>query len=395
VTHLAQVRLVAVWEFRRYFKWKDQLIGLVVFLVMSGLFLGAGAVAGAKGREVTLGVEGFAPESSASGRLRFVPAPPGDSARREALAEGRLRGIVTRRPDGGFDLRVAKDPRYRTELATWLTDLVRRERLAATGLTSVQLERLLAPAPLAVRYDDPSRAGRGAAEKVAAAVCVGLLVIAVFTAMAYTLTSITSEKQLRVTESVLSAIPPQAWIDGKVLGLTGYALTVVANMVVGSLLLAVVAGSQLGFAIPRAAVRPGVLAGLLLFVGLGLLLWNAFFAAVAATIDDPNTSSRGSLLMLPLLPVVMSLAVVSDPDSVVARVLALFPLTSAPAMPVRMVLSDPGVAEILGSVLLLLGGIWAMRRLAGRIFEVGMLMYGKEAALREVMRWAAQPSRRA
>ena len=31
---------------------------------------------------------------------------------------------------------------------------------------------------------------------------------------------------------------------------------------------------------------------------------------------------------------------------------------------------------------------WLMRRLAGRIFEVGMLMYGKEPTIREMARWA-------
>jgi ABC-2 type transport system permease protein len=66
-----------------------------------------------------------------------------------------------------------------------------------------------------------------------------------------------------------------------------------------------------------------------------LLLWNSLFAAVASPLDDPNTSSRSSLLMLPALPVVMALAVLRDPDGVLARILALFPLTSAPALPIR------------------------------------------------------------
>ena len=129
---------------------------------------------------------------------------------------------------------------------------------------------------------------------------------------------------------------------------------------------------------------------LLLYTILGLLLWNAFFAAVAATVSDMYTSSRSSLTFLPLLPVVLSVAVIRDPDGLVARILALFPLTSAPALPMRMVLSDPGLLEIGCSLALLGGAVWLMRRMAGRIFELGILLYGKEPTLAEMIRWATE-----
>jgi len=87
--------------------------------------------------------------------------------------------------------------------------------------------------------------------------------------------------------------------------------------------------------------------------------------------------------------VITCLAILRDPDSLVSRALALFPLTSAPALPVRLVLSDPGLLEIGASAALLLGAIWLTRRLAGRIFEVGMLLYGKEPTLPEIARWAS------
>ena len=36
------------------------------------------------------------------------------------------------------------------------------------------------------------------------------------------------------------------------------------------------------------------------------------------------------------------------------------------------------------------GTVWQFRRLAGRIFEIGMLMYRKEPTLAEMWRWARQ-----
>jgi ABC-2 type transport system permease protein len=145
-----------------------------------------------------------------------------------------------------------------------------------------------------------------------------------------------------------------------------------------------------GFTWPEAALRPGVILVLAVYTVLGLLLWNSFFAAVAATVSDVYTSSRSSLMFLPLLPVVLSIAVLRDPDALVARILALFPLTSAPALPMRLVLSDPGLVEVGCSLALLAGAVWVMRRIAGRVFELGILLYGKEPTLAEMIRWATE-----
>lgn len=384
-----QAIVVAAWEFRRYFKWKDQAIGLGFFLLVSILAFGASIVGGTKGRTVTVALAGIDVEAPAHGRLRFVTAPEDGPLRLAALRSGDVAGVLVRRPDGGYELTVEKDPRYLVELEAVLEEISRREKLRDAGLSEEDLERILQSTDVAVRFVDPEKERRGLAEKIAAGVFIVILLMAIFTSMAYLLTGITGEKQLRVTEAVVSAITPQAWIDGKILGIAAYSVVSVGNLVVGGLVLALAARLGTGFSLPSAAVRPGVLLALALFSVLGLLLWNAFFAAVASTIDDPNTSARSSLLFLPLLPVLMSLAVLRDPDSPLSIGLAVFPLTSAPALPIRLVLSDPGLLEIAAAVALLIVAIAFFRRLAGRIFEIGILLYGKEPTLPEIARWAS------
>lgn len=384
-----QAWLVAGWEFRRYFKWRDQVLGLVVFLVIGAAAYVGGTLASGPGRTRTVAVEGMDPASlSASEDLRFVAAPR-EAERITALADGSIDGVLTRHPDESFSLLVQRDPRYRAQLAALLTDISRRERLAARGLNATDLAAILQPASLEVRFTDPERGRAGRAEKLVAGLATFIVILAVFTSMAYLLAGITGEKQLRVTESIVSFVSPQAWIDGKILGIAAYSLVNVANMLVGGLIVAGLAQLAWGFSMPEVVTRPGVLTLLLVLSVLGLALWNAVFAALAATLDDPNTSARSSLMFLPMLFIGLACWItLRDPDSTVARVFAVFPLTSSPALAVRAILSDVSAVEVISALLLLAATIWLVRRAAGRIFEIGMLMYGKEPTLREMARWA-------
>jgi ABC-2 type transport system permease protein len=393
MTHWQQARLVASWEFRRYFKWKDQLYGLLIFLGLALLSYGVGRVTAGNRRAVTIATSGFAVDAPTTSRLTFVPAPDDSAERARQLEEGEIAGVLTRRVDGSFDLFVKKDPRFLPQLHDRLGELVRRERLVESGLSSAQLETILAAAIVSVRFTDPERQRAGTAERMVAAIFIGLVIMSVFTSMAYLLTGITGEKQLRVTESITAIIPPQAWIDGKIIGIGAYSLATIGNMILGSVLLLIVARLNWNIPIPPIIVRPGVILLLIVFSALAVAMWNAAFAAFASTIDDPNTSTRSTVMFLPFIPVAMSVSVLRDPDHLASRVLSIFPLTSPSAMPIRLILSNPGVVEIGLAILLLGATVWLFRRLAGRIFEVGMLMYGKEPSFREMWRWARSPAR--
>jgi ABC-2 type transport system permease protein len=386
---LRQALLVAGWEFRRYFKWRDQVLGLLVFLVIAGLGYVGGRLANAGERRMTVAVDGVDVASLESagggGRLAFVALASRPQAEAD-LREGSLHGILTRDAADAFSLLVERDPRHRGELSVLLDSLVQRERLAARGMHPSELQQLMQPARLDLRFTNPHRGRVGRGEIFMAAIAGALVLMAIFTSMAYLLTGITGEKQLRVTESTISFVHPQAWIDGKILGIGAYGLVNILNMAVGVLLLALVAGGAWGFSLPAAAVRPSILLLLLVCSGLALLLWNAFFAAFAATIDDPNTSARTSVMFLPMLFVGMALWVVlRDPDSLVSRGMALFPLTSSVALPARAILSEVGPLEILLSLMLQVATIGLVRRAAGRVVRAGMLMYGKEPSVREMV----------
>jgi len=388
-----QVLEVARWEFLRLFKWKDLVFGLVFFLGGAGLLAVLGAYLGGSRRDVTLAVvsELELPSPAPGSRLKLRKAAEAriESLRAE-VGRGDLTGllVVPRGPGAAAELFVLKEPRYRSEVTGLLSELRQRQRLEERGLSREDLGSILRKAELDVTYHPRSKGPKGRAEKIAALVVVVLVVILAFTSLAYLLAGITGEKQQRVCELVVSAVSPQAWIDGKILGIAAFSLVNVFSLAVGTVVVPLSLATFLPIPMPTRIGDPFVLAALALVAILGVLMWSCFFGAVAATINDPNTSAKGPLLFLPLFPVVLSLFVIDSPDAVASRVMAVFPLTSPAAFPVRLVLSDPGLLETGAALALLAATVLVVRRLAGRIFEVGMLMYGKEPTIPEIWRVA-------
>ena len=62
-----------------------------------------------------------------------------------------------------------------------------------------------------------------------------------------------------------------------------------------ALCLALLRLGGVAFTIPWSAIRPANLGVFLLLSVLGIFFWNCVFAAIAVTINDPNSSTRSSL----------------------------------------------------------------------------------------------------
>jgi len=191
-----------------------------------------------------------------------------------------------------------------------------------------------------------------------------------------------------VTEQIVSAIRPQMWIDGKLIGITGAAIGSLAFLF-GTALICLPAAWLLGYGIPLpgSLQRWDYIPLLIVFYFGGVLFWNCFYAGVASVINDPNTSSRTSLLFLPMLPMFAAGLVVSQPDGPMMRILSLIPGASSTAMPMRLVLGEASSAEVLASFALMLAGIAGLRLLAGRIFTAGIMLYGKEPSWLDIATW--------
>ncbi|MBS1637195.1 MAG: ABC transporter permease [Bacteroidetes bacterium] len=120
----------------------------------------------------------------------------------------------------------------------------------------------------------------------------------------------------------------------------------------------------------------------------GYLLYAGLFAAIGSAVDnDADTQQFMLPVTIPLIfSFVISFAVMSEPDGMMARVFSMIPLTSPIVMMVRMPF---GVSawEVAVSMLLLLAGFFFFTWLAGKIYRTGILMYGKKASWKELGKW--------
>ncbi len=384
---------VAIWEFRRFYKLRDQLLSL--FLAIIGGAFGFGvqhfvAKSAGPARVAVLNADLLPGVNLADpARLELEPHDLADEQKlRDAVGLKDLDGLLVIHSLDQVELLILKEPVWLNDLHIALSEARARAKLRAALVTPQVLQDAEQLIPLNVVYHEAGRQASSRSEKVAAGVFIALTCLGVFLGMASFFTGITGEKQLRVTEQVVAAISPQTWVDGKLLGLTAAAFgTLLTYGAAMALFFALLKLSGMDFPIPWAAIRPDKLLFFLLLSVLGIFFWNCVFAAIAVTIHDPNSSTRSSLMFLPMMFVGMGFPGLQRPDAPVMRALAVLPGTSPTVMTARLVLSDVAPWEGVTSVLLLVLTILVLRRIAGKVFAAGILHTGKELSLKET--WQA------
>lgn len=385
MTYGRAVRRIFAWEFRRFLKLREILVSIVVIAAFG--LIGSwvvGLVTG--GSEVELAVvEG--PEALA-GSERFELVPMTEAEAQGALSGGEVDGVLLFEGADEATLLVGREPGWAEELDAYLAQALLPQRLEAAGISEEALTRVGRPVIGALETSGAAEVARGS---TLVSILLGLMIFAIFTGAGLLFTTITGEKTQRVTELVVSAVPPQAWIDGKVLGTIAYVVVNLVTFAVGigiAVLVPMLLRDGPLPPLPPIGVDPVLLAGILPLVVLGAVLYLYLYAAVAASIDDPATSQRSGMLMVPGVLVALGwLGLIGDPSSPMFVFLSYFPLTSASAMSVRLLLGDAGTLELLLSLAVLAASSLAARWAAGKVFSVAVLITGKEPTWGEMLRW--------
>ena len=387
----SKVSKIAWSEFRRFFKWKQELISIGLLVVIMAVSTGWGAIS-AVFEEQYNGAIYFEQRAEPGGYeapkdITLRDAGSMEVEKWKSQLPETLDVVVIVHPDNTATLRVHKRDDWQSDLTNSLQNYLQTLRVAGLELTDEQ-RRVLDSKPevtldiAQVDVDESATDDEGSSE-LGMFLGIGISV-GVFTGFGLMMMSITAEKQQRVTEQLLTIISPREWMDGKIVGITLHSLKamVFIGLFFGAIALLAASFSSEGSI--SFTFDPFVVIASFVFVLLGLLMINAMLAGFSATIDDPNHSSRSSFMLIPLLPIFLSFSVVDSPDGTLAQIMSILPVSSFMMMPARLAQTDVAWWQIgLSLALLVVSLIW-MRNVAARLFTMGIQFYGKEPSWKDI-----------
>jgi ABC-2 type transport system permease protein len=220
--------------------------------------------------------------------------------------------------------------------------------------------------------------------------------------------AVLEEKKSRVVEVMVSSVKPVNLLIGKIVGIGLVGLTQLAIWVIMTTVL--FAGVSFFIANPEqaAAMSSGmddfnteaimnsvmsinwlelIVYFVLYFIG-GYILYASIFAMFASAVDSEEDTSQylTPVTLLIMFAFFAGFYSVSNPDGPLAFWTSLIPFTSPIVMMVRIPFGIP-FWEILSSLVLLYGTFILISIFAGKIYRVGILMYGKKPSFKEMMKW--------
>jgi ABC-2 type transport system permease protein len=273
-------------------------------------------------------------------------------------------------------------------LGVTINDALRRQALKNKGLKEDEIEATLDSVEVAPQ----SPLGKNAPNpQVMFIATLGMVMVMYVTVLLYgvnVMRSILEEKTSRIMEVMLSIASAKDMMAGKILGVGAVGLTQVG---IWGLTAGIFSGGAL---VGTAALIKGVLsAKLLIFFGifflLGYVLYSTLCAAVGSMVNSEQEAQQMQfLVMMPMvLSVIFIVNIFQHPSSPVAIFGSLFPFTAPLVMFSRIALDSAPWEQIALSIALMLATIYGMVWLCGRIYRVGILMYGKKPTLPEIMKW--------
>lgn len=316
-----------------------------------------------------------------------------------------------------------------SEITDQIRSIIEAEKLKAYNIEDIDsiLEAIKTPVSLKVKQLGESGETKESSSilNIALAYIFGFLIyMFVFLYGNMVMQGVIEEKSNKVMEVMVSSVKPFQLMMGKILGIASVAVTqfviwVVFILVVGGVAMSLFGvGDMMAAATASAAMDPAAMMGaaempamdgemlavlstitdpaylfrilggfLVYFIG-GYLLYAAMFAAVGSAVDNEKDTNNLQLpITIPLiLAIFVMMSAMQDPHGPLAFWFSLIPFTSPVVMMVRLPYGVPGW-ELWLSIGLLIGTFVAMVYLAGKIYRVGVFMYGKKPTLGELVKW--------
>ncbi|WP_210149954.1 ABC transporter permease [Chryseobacterium scophthalmum] len=299
-----------------------------------------------------------------------------------------------------------------------ITNVIKKEKIKQLGIQEAQLADLDKGFTLkTINVSEDNKEDSDLAFGVKSALSMVLMYVTFMFIIIYgvrVMRSVLEEKNNRVVEIIISSVKPFELMMGKILGVTMVALTqfivwimmsvagaLVLNTGFSSLQKNIPGGNeelmskldiaQIATQVSHSLLElnfPLIIFVFIIFFLLGYMFYSSVYAAIGSAVDNETETQQFTLFaILPLtLGMYGSISVINNPDGPVGFWMSIIPFTSPVAMVARIPFGVPAW-QIALSIGLLLGTTIFMIFLAGKIYRVGILMYGNKATLKEIWKW--------
>ncbi len=256
-------------------------------------------------------------------------------------------------------------------------------------------------------------------------ICAFIIYITLFLYGAQVMRGVIEEKVSRIAEVIISSVKPFQLMLGKILGVGMVGLTQFILWIVLTLSISTVAGTAFISKTPQAQAlqnmsnvassgqipaekiasstndMSGFMSALenlpvttivvcfIFYFFFGYMLYSALFAAIGSAVDNETETQQFMVpITLPLIATIMvsQTVIVNNPDSSLSVWLSIIPFTSPIAMMIRIPFGVP-MWQVAVSMVSLIAGFIFTTWVAGRIYRVGILMHGKKASYKELIKW--------
>ncbi|HLI97437.1 MAG TPA: ABC transporter permease [Candidatus Baltobacteraceae bacterium] len=261
---------------------------------------------------------------------------------------------------------------------------IRPQRIGALLNIPVRTQSLVAKFGTAAESD---------AARAVAYILLVLLYILIMVNSQLIMSSVAEEKTSRIAELLVASVNPGALLAGKVGASATLALGQMAIWVAvawalsasGQGQVAAPSGSE-GSGFSFTGISSSDVAGFVVFFLVGFLQTSTLFAAIASLIN--RTEDLGSIAGPMFVPVVagfiIAISALAVPDSPAVIVTSFIPLIAPFVMFARIVVSSVPAWQIAASLAINIAAICAIAVLGGKIYRVGMLLYGRTPRLSQI-----------
>ena len=265
------------------------------------------------------------------------------------------------------------------------------KQTALVKVTDPETQQLLTITPSSKTYEYDSLEGFKSATITDYLMPIASLILFflfVFISSAFMLQSVSMEKENRMIETILSIVDKKSLMIGKFVGLTG---VVIFQLLIWLVLgIAVYSGVMevinLDLPIDLSTLDYSVLPLNIFLILTGFLFFSAIMMGVGSIGTGANDSKNLSsiFIMLSIFPLYLMQIFITNPSSILAKVLSYFPFTSYMVLLMRNSLDALPTTELIIGIILSILYVFVAMFIAMRMFELGCLMYNRRPTFKEL-----------